>query len=134
MSSLMNLNLLNAAASYRHTSDYKALVCILLAGGNDSFNMLVPKGDPEYQEYANIRSGLALDQDDLLALSQPFNNGKELGLHPSMSEIRDLYDQGNLAFLANVGTLVEPTDLNSYENQLVSLPKGLFSHSDQIRQ
>ncbi len=134
MSSLMNLNLLNAAASYRQNNDYKALVCILLAGGNDSYNMLVPKGDPEYQEYAGIRSGLALDQEDILNLAQPFNNGKELGLHPSLTEVRDLYDAGNLAFLSNVGTLVEPTDLNSYEQQLVSLPKGLFSHSDQIQQ
>ena len=134
LNSLLNLNLINATASYRNTTGYKALVCILLAGGNDSYNMLPPKGSPEYEEYAAIRSGLALEQDDILSLTNPFNNGKELGLHPSMSEVQSLYDQGNIAFLANVGTLVEPTDLNQYENQLVTLPKGLFSHSDQIQQ
>ena len=134
LSSLMNLNLLNAAASYNNAGDYKALVCILLAGGNDSFNMLVPSGNDEYLEYATIRSGLAIDQEDLLTMTNNMNNGKEFGLHPSMAQVRDLYDMGNLAFLSNVGTLVEPTDLNSYENQTVALPKGLFSHSDQIQQ
>ena len=134
MSSLMNLNLLNAAASQNGNGDYKALVCILLAGGNDSFNMLVPYGNDEYQEYASIRSGLAIDQEDLLPLTNGFNNGKEFALHPSMSQIRDLYDDGNLSFLSNVGTLVEPTTLAEYENGSVALPKGLFSHSDQIQQ
>ena len=134
MSSLMHLNMINAASVVNPNSDYKALVCILLAGGNDSFNMLVPKGDPEYEEYEEMRSTLALDQNDILDLTNGINNGKTLGVHPSMPEVRDLYDQGKLAFLSNVGTLVEPTDFQQYTEQSVILPKGLFSHSDQISQ
>ncbi|MEM8997402.1 MAG: hypothetical protein AAGF23_21640 [Acidobacteriota bacterium] len=30
--------------------DYRALVCLFLAGGNDSFNMLVPRGAAEHAE------------------------------------------------------------------------------------
>ena len=50
------------------SGDYKALVCILLGGGNDSFNMLMPKGDTEYGEYAITRSNLAIPQNDILQI------------------------------------------------------------------
>ena len=63
---LVNLKTINAAAAnnsfVRFNNDYKAMVCILLAGGNDSFNMLLPKGSPEYDEYATTRSNLAIAQ------------------------------------------------------------------------
>ena len=69
-SGITNLGLINAAAAanrsfIRPDNDYKALVCIMLQGGNDSFNMLVPSGTSEYQEYADARSNLALPQADL---------------------------------------------------------------------
>lgn len=134
INSLLNLNLMNAAAGYGNTGDYKALVCILLAGGNDSFNMLIPKGDAEYNEYAAVRSGLAIPKDQILNLVGGTSNGKTLGVHPSMSGVRDLYNSGKLSFLSNVGTLVEPTTQTQYNNNTVTVPKGLFSHSDQIAQ
>jgi uncharacterized protein (DUF1501 family) len=43
-------------------SGYRALVCINLAGGNDSFNMLVPSDEVQYAAYANARGNLALDR------------------------------------------------------------------------
>lgn len=132
LSSVLNLSALNASAGNQDTSDYKALVCILLAGGNDSFNMLVPHGTSEYQEYQEVRSGLAIPQSDILSLSNGDNNNRTLGLHPSLTNIRDLYNQGNAAFIANVGSLVEPINRNQYQNGTKQVPLGLFSHVDEI--
>ncbi|MEM6878042.1 MAG: DUF1501 domain-containing protein, partial [Bacteroidota bacterium] len=137
-SSWHSLSKLNAAAiSHAYTDgdqDYRALVCILLAGGNDSFNMLVPRGNAEYAAYANSRSNLALPQVGLIPLSQTLQTGLDLGLHPAMPEIQSLYDAGQAAFLSNVGTLIEPTTAEQIANFEVRVPVGLFSHSDQIMQ
>ena len=132
LSSLFNLHSVNASAGYHNTNDYKALVCILLAGGNDSFNMLAPKGNPEYAQYATVRSGLALPQSNILPLIGGINNGRELGLHPSLTELQSIYNQDDLAFVSNVGSLVEPVDLTSYGDGSKKLPLGLFSHVDEI--
>jgi len=132
LSTLYNLSSINAAAGYSNTNDYKALVCILLAGGNDSFNMLVPSGQGEYQEYKVTRSNLALDQNSLLGLTNGSNNGKTLGLHPSLPNMQSLYSNGDLAFLSNVGSLVEPTLKENFVAGNACLPLGLFSHADEI--
>ena len=137
LSGITNLGLINAAVAANRpafapiTSTYKALVCIMQAGGNDSFNMLVPKGDPEYQEYATSRTNLALDQNSLLAINPTNSIGKELGLHPNLTRIQGLFEAGNAAFVANIGALVGPTTITQYQNGQVNLPLGLFSHSDQ---
>ncbi len=130
-SSILNLGLANAMASPLSLScgDYKAMVCILLSGGNDSFNMLIPNGN-EYNEYSSVRSNLAIAQNELLGLS-PITPGIELGIHPSMPEIQQLFQQGKVAFLSNVGTLVEPTTKAQIIDGSVQLPLGLLSHSDQ---
>lgn len=133
-SSVLNLGMFNALAKSAAPvgGDYKALVCILLSGGNDSFNMLVPRGS-EYSEYQQVRGNLALAQNDLLNLN-PLNPGKELGLHPSMQGMQSLFDQEKIAFLSNVGTLVQPTTKSQVVNSSVPLPVGLLSHSDQAMQ
>jgi len=133
-STLLNLGITNLAEGFQapDNNDYKALVCILFAGGIDSFNILVPRGNIEYGEYNQIRSDLALEQDTLLPITPQTNDGKAYGLHPSMLEVQGLFNDGNLALLANVGTLVEPTTLEQFENNSVKLPLGMFSHSDQI--
>ncbi len=112
--------------------DYKALVCIFLAGGNDSFNMLVPRSDSEYSEYATIRSDLALPKGNLIPLNQMGGDGRQYGVHPSMPEVAQLFNGGDLAFVANVGTLVEPVTKSTIEDETARLPLGLYSHSDQI--
>ncbi len=132
LSSIMNLSALNASAGYHNTSDFKALVCILLAGGNDSFNMLIPKGSSEYQEYQTVRGGLAIPNNDILSLNNGTNNNRELGLHPVMSNVKNIYNIGDAAFISNVGSLVEPVNLNQYQNASKKLPLGLFSHVDEI--
>ena len=127
-----------SAASYYNLNsveeeDYRALVCILLAGGNDSFNMLVPTNKEHYDQYQEIRSNQALEKQNLLKLQPVAFNQKELGLHPAMPELKTLFDEGKLAILCNVGTLVQPTTKQSYQDGL-HLPLGLFSHADQDKQ
>ncbi len=111
---------------------YCAMVCILLAGGADSFNMLVPYDEDRYGQYAATRADLALPRDTLLPLNYLGPDGAELAVHPGMGQVRDLFDSGELAFVANIGPLAEPTSRAAYDSGAVQLPLGLFSHSDQI--
>lgn len=134
-STLLTLRLANslAAQSTGGGGDYKALVCLFLAGGNDSYNMLVPTTSGEYEAYAAIRGNLALARDTLLQITPGNLGGRTLGIHPSMTEVRDLFGQGRLAFVSNVGSLVRPLSLADYKAGR-SLPLSLFSHADQIKQ
>ncbi len=133
LNNLIATNKLSAAGS-TPPDDYKALVCILLAGGNDSFNMLMPKGESEHADYATTRSNLALERDSILTLSG-MHNGKQLGIHPSMAGIQQMYETGDLAFISNAGTLIEPiANASEFQSGLKKLPLGLMSHSDQIEQ
>ncbi|WP_236980782.1 DUF1501 domain-containing protein [Membranihabitans maritimus] len=137
-SSLINLKALNAAAiadsQTQQSNDYKALVCILLAGGNDSYNMLIPYQNDIYSEYAKTRSNLAIPKSEILPLTSPISSIANYGIHPGMSELQTLYREQDLAFVANVGTLVEPTSKEQFYSNSHRLPLGLFSHADQIQQ
>jgi uncharacterized protein (DUF1501 family) len=123
---------MNALAS--NALPYQALVCIFLAGGNDSHNMVVPisTAQQNYNVYAQGRQGLAIPQSSLL----PIQNGSDtFGLHFNMPEVQALYNAGNAAILANVGMLVQPTTRQIFQsNNLAMLPPQLFSHSDQVSQ
>lgn len=112
-------------------ADYKALVCVFLFGGNDSFNMLVPRSNAEYDVYARSRQNLAIDRNSLLPITAASAGGVDYGLHFSMGGIKNLFDAGRVAFVSNVGPLVEPTTRDQYFNQSVALPPQLFSHNDQ---
>ena len=114
--------------------DYRALVCILLAGGNDSYNMLVPIDPDQYGEYRAIRADLALDRSELLPIASTTSFGRSYGIHPGMPELQSLLAVGDAAMLANVGTLAEPFDAAAVAAGSANLPLGLFSHSDQIAQ
>lgn len=112
-------------------SDYKALVCVFLFGGNDGNNTLIPIDTQGYGQYAAIRppsSNLNIPQTSWLPISA---SGKSYGLHPSLSGVQGLYNQGRLAWVANVGTLVQPTTRSQYVARSVPVPSNLFSHSDQ---
>ncbi|MBI3886964.1 MAG: DUF1501 domain-containing protein [Opitutae bacterium] len=134
-STLLSLRLANslAAQTAPANGDYKALVCLFLAGGNDSFNMLVPTTAGEYSAYAAARGNLALARDTLLQVTPANLGGRTLGIHPSMPEVRDLFNQGRLGFVANVGSLVRPTSLADYRANRFR-PVSLYSHADQIKQ
>ena len=130
-STLFTLRLTASAATAEPLSGYKALVCLFLAGGNDSFNMLVPGNASAYAEYAAVRSDLALAQGSLLPVASSGQPYSEFGIHPNLPILQTLYNQGNAAFVSNVGTLIEPTTPAQYQAKSVDLPVGLFSHSDE---
>jgi uncharacterized protein (DUF1501 family) len=134
-SSLLNLKAFEAAAMDNSSlpDDYKALVCVLLSGGNDSYNMLMPRtGDP-YAEYLTTRSNLAIPSAAMLPIV-PSSAIGDFGVHPSMPEVQSLFNSGRLAFISNVGTMVQPTTKPQFNSGIHPLPLGLFSHSDQIQQ
>lgn len=111
--------------------DYKALVCVFLHGGNDSYNMLVPRSSAEYGVYAAARQNMAIEQAALLPINPLITDGASYGLHPSMSGIQNLFEQGRAAFVSNVGPLIEPTTKSDFFSRSVLLPPQLFSHNDQ---
>jgi len=115
---------LNALAGTQ--PDYKALVCIFLYGGNDANNMVVPFDTKGYANYSSIRADLALAQNTLLPLT-PLPN---FALHPSLPDVQSLFNSGNAAIVANVGTLTQPTTRTAYLAGS-SVPVNLFSHPDQ---
>lgn len=126
--SLINSTLTQSASRF---NDYKALVCIFLHGGNDSFNMLVPTADSEYQTYQSIRQALAYQQNDLSPISPITAQPYELGLPNAMSPLQQLFQQGDLAFLANTGPLLQPVTKSQAQQDWNLLPPQLFSHNDQ---
>ena len=113
---------------------YKALVCIFLYGGNDANNTLVPfdttaNGSNGYTAYSNIRGPLALAANTLLPLGAGANGN--YGLHPNLPDIPALFNSGSLAFVNNVGTLVQPLTPALYQAGSTPTPDNLFSHPDQ---
>lgn len=125
---------LNAFA--QTTSNYKALVCVFLFGGNDGNNTVIPFDTAGYQNYATLRggsNGVALPQSSLLPI-QPASSSTPFALHPRLTEIQSLFNSGKVAIVANVGTLIAPTTRTAYLNHQVQVPANLFSHADQQNQ
>lgn len=129
----MNLGL-EPTVMRKSFGDYKALVCVFLFGGNDSLNMLVPRSDAEYSVYQQSRQNLAVAKDSLLAIVPDNSVEGQFGLHPSMTALKPLFDAGQLAFVTNVGPLIQPVTKEQYKNKSVALPPQLFSHNDQQSQ
>jgi uncharacterized protein (DUF1501 family) len=121
------------AARAASANDYKALVCIFLYGGNDANNMIVPLDTAGYANYAETRSFLALPQAQLLPLAVG-SGAPQYGLHPALPGLQSLWASGNLAVVANVGTLVQPLTKTQYLSTSTLKPESLFSHIDQQHQ
>jgi uncharacterized protein (DUF1501 family) len=129
-------------------SDYRALVCIFLSGGNDGNNLVVPNhndaGVSNYSAYFGARGtqGLALAQNTLLPISVPRIGNLTYGLHPALGTvaggvnpgIHPLWATGKMALVTNVGTLVKPMTRAQYQNGSIPRPMQLFSHTDQVNQ
>lgn len=111
--------------------DRKALVFIMLDGGNDAYNMLVPVSNPHYTEYTATRGNLALNRDELLPLDYQDKDGRRFGLHPACGGIGRLFNTGKLSFAANIGPMVEPLNKERFFNG-ARVPLGLLSHADQF--
>lgn len=140
----LNLAGIGAAAAQTAPTDYKALVCIFLFGGNDHSNTIIPFDATSYANYEMGRrqagqagTSLAVPQANLLQLNSvtpsanPSLSGRALAMRAEMAPLRALYDQGRLAVLANVGPMIVPTTMAQYRARSVPLPQGLFSHNDQ---
>lgn len=131
-------------------SDYRALVCILLNGGNDGNNLMVPNHSDvnisNYAVYASSRTaqGLAIPQNQLLPITVPRLGNLTYGLNPNLGAIpqqnginngiHELWAQGKLAVVANTGNLIRPLTKTQYLQMPALRPLQLFSHSDQIQQ
>ncbi len=141
--------------------DYKALVCVYLGGGNDGMNCFVPLGEGTrgYGHYADVRTDLSVAAEDLWAqlpdlgqaplVANPYEGdgvedaaylrglypafGDRLGINGIMPELAQLARDGDLAVVANVGTLVRPTTRELFRTRLVELPRFLFAHNHQTR-
>jgi uncharacterized protein (DUF1501 family) len=125
-----NLGTWGVESARAQAADYKALVCLFFFGGNDANNMVVPYDD--YSQYSAVRtaaSNIALTQASLLQINNPVT-GKKYGLHPNLPALQTIYNSGQMAVIANAGTLLAPTTLADYKAGKFR-PPNLFSHSDQ---
>ena len=131
---VMNLAAAGEAAAAT-SSDYKALVCVFLYGGNDYANTLVPYDTIRHAYYVSQRPGLAIARDALLpTLLQskvPLPGGAQYALAPGLAPLLPVFQNGKMAVILNVGTLVQPTTKAQFEAQSVQLPPKLLSHNDQ---
>ncbi len=129
---LGGLNRIAAATSpTAMQSDYKALVCVFLYGGNDGDNTLIPRSQSDYNAYATTRRILAVPRDQLLPITPTATDGRDWGFHPSWPGMQTLFAQKKLAVVANTGILLAPTSRDQFLRESVPLPPQLFSHADQ---
>jgi uncharacterized protein (DUF1501 family) len=143
----VNLAAMGEAAAFDNT-DYKALVCVFLYGGNDYANTVVPYDPANYALYHQIRAGSGGEDQAGIALAraalaptalapsggQVLTDDLQYALAPQLSGLKSIWDAGRLAVQLNVGPLVQPTTLAQYlsTNRVVNpLPPKLFSHNDQ---
>ena len=141
LNTLLNLRMAATVAAQGAGTGYRALVCIFAGGGNDTFNVLSPYSGPSstaadsYAEYAASRAVLALTHAQQIQITPDNTPGRTFGVHSLMPNLASLFAQQKAAFIANVGTLVEPV-VNRTQVATASkrLPLGLYSHSDQAEQ
>ncbi len=129
-----NLALIGEAAA-SVASDYKALVCVFLYGGNDFANTLVPYDQATYNLYQTLRPNIALARDVLtptvLAPTTALPGAVQYALAPTMASLLPIFNAGKMAAVFNMGTLIQPTTKAQYQAKSVPLPPKLFSHNDQ---
>src|SRR5437879_2759941 len=109
-------------------SEYRALVCIFLFGGNDSNNTIVPMDDSNYKAYTSLRQSLALNTAQLTPPVYSVANAP-YAFHGKLAEIASLFSSKELAVVANVGSLVQPVTRAQYQARQSPVPANLFSHS-----
>ena len=130
----LNLAAMGEAAAAAAT-DYKALVCVFLYGGNDYANTVVPYDVASHTAYKNQRAAIAIDRASLggtvLNPTTGLPGGRQYALAPELSPLVPLFDAGQMAVMLNVGTLVQPTTKLQFTNKTAPLPPKLFSHNDQ---
>lgn len=134
MATLAGFARFGAMNALAQASDYKALVCIFMLGGNDGNNLIIPQKQSEYDAYKSIRGSLALPDTSAKLLPVPAGDGTPYALNDGLAMIHPLWAQKKLATVVNVGMLVQPTSRQQYQANAVPLPTNLFSHADQTLQ
>jgi uncharacterized protein (DUF1501 family) len=135
-------SMLGTVLAQSSVTGYRALVCLNLGGGSDSFNLLIPTDPDRHAEYVTSRGGLYTGNPQALGIPRPGGDmpagslppalqlaGTPHGVNPACPELRELHDLGRLVFLANVGPLVDPVTRATFSQRL--RPPQLYSHSDQ---
>jgi uncharacterized protein (DUF1501 family) len=103
---VVNLAAMSAASAQTMPTDFKALVCVFLYGGNDHSNTIVPFDNANYQLYAQSRTNLALAQNTLLPLAtatNPSMDGRQVAMRPEMVPLKGIYDRARLLFWRTSG-------------------------------
>jgi uncharacterized protein (DUF1501 family) len=136
----LNLAAMSNAAA-QSADDYKAMVCLFMAGGNDAFNTVLATDPTSWAEYTRLRNTGGAESIHLPGVGQTggvlpivpatAQTGRAFALHPQLAPLKNLFDGGRAAIVANVGTLIQPATLAQYKAGSVALPPKLFSHNDQ---
>jgi uncharacterized protein (DUF1501 family) len=134
----VNLATINAAAAQSATG-YRALVCVFLFGGNDQGNTVLATDPGSWTEYTRLRgtgSRIALpapgQAEGVLPIAPlTAQAGRSFALHPGMAPMKNLFDAGRAAVVANVGPLIVPLTKAQYASGSTPKPRNLFSHNDQ---
>src|ERR1700691_958521 len=131
----LELNSLAAMAQGSGSSDYRALVCVYLQGGNDGHGTVIATDPESFAAFTSARSGapgLAYPMSELLPITlQTPQTGRTFALNPSLGGVQTLFNAGRAAIVANTGTLVAPATKTQINSNSVPLPDSLFSHFDQ---
>lgn len=132
---LLELNSLAAMAQSSGATDYKALVCVFLQGGNDGHGTVIATDTDSFSAFTQARSGapgLAYPLSALLPITpKTSQSGRTFALNPSLGGLQTLFGAGRAAVVANTGTLIVPASKAQVQANSVPLPASLFSHFDQ---
>lgn len=135
----MNLMALGTAAAQTAPTDYKALVCLFLQGGNDSHHLLLATDSAQFSAYTAIRktadaAQIALNPATLLPITPatPQPVSATFALHPNLAQVQRLFAAKRAALVANVGPLIAPLTRAQWNARSVPVPRSLFSHNDQV--
>jgi uncharacterized protein (DUF1501 family) len=132
---LMELNSVAAMAQSSGASDYRALVCVFLQGGNDGHGTVIATDPDSYAAFTQARSGapgLAYPLSQLLPIiPRTTQSGRTFALNPYLVGLQNLFNAGRAAVVANVGTLIAPVTKAEVMSSSVPLPASLYSHFDQ---
>ncbi|MFZ0274753.1 MAG: DUF1501 domain-containing protein [Acidobacteriaceae bacterium] len=132
---ILGLNSLAAMAQGTGATDYRALVCVFLQGGNDGHGTVIATDSESFAAFTQARSGapgLAYPLANLLPIvpNTP-QSGRTFALNPYLTGIQNLFNAGRAAIVANTGTLITPATKAQVQANSVPLPASLFSHFDQ---
>lgn len=132
---LIGLNSLAAMAQSTSLTDYRALVCVFLQGGNDGHGTVIATDPTSFSAFTQARSGapgLAYPLANLLPIvPRTSQSGRTFALNPALVGLQNLFNAGRAAVVANTGTLIAPATKTQINANSVPLPASLFSHFDQ---